>query len=400
MIEDLLQQLVEHLDNRYYGKYRGFVHRTDDPLNVGRIQAIVPRLFDETTPTGWAAPCTPYAGPDQGFYSVPDPGSAVWIEFEEGDLSRPIWSGMWWGNPKLEEVGVPGSTASKHSRADSEVPQHLLKNPPQGPGEMAVPGVRILKSASGHHIVLDDRPDHRRVEIQDNLGNRVILDKDGITRIVSNERTDNQGKRSADVSLGDELTVGEQRSEDFGKLQRTVRGNQTVTIRGELREKVDGGGYQRDVTANGTSITYGGELRENVKGSVIRNVKGRSEETATGGWALNALRGMSVASMGSVSISAGKFELPDPNVISMTAFAGNISINTNIGMLQLGGLAAISPMVLGDGVMVHNTMLAGFSRAYFPPAALAYGPAMDGWSALTPMLSLSLFARVKRFPVG
>lgn len=400
MIENLLQQLIEHLDNRYYGKYRGFVHRTDDPLNLGRIQAIVPRLFDETTPTGWAAPCTPYAGPDQGFYTVPEPGSAVWIEFEEGDLSRPIWSGMWWGNPKPEEVGVPGSTASKHSRADSEVPQHLLKNPPHGPGEMAVPGVRILKSASGHHIVLDDRPDHKRVEIQDNLGNRVILDKDGITRIVSNERTDNQGKRSADVSLGDELTVGEQRTEDFGKLQRTVRGNQTVTIKGELREKVDGGGYQRDITANGTSMTYGGELRETVKGQVIRTVHGRSQETATGGWALNAVRGMSVTSIGSVSISAGKFELPDPNVINISAVAGNVSINTALGFLQLGGLTAVSPLVLGDGVMVHNTMLAAFSRAFFPPAALGYGPAMDGWSALTPTLSLSFFARVKRFPVG
>jgi len=400
MIEDLLQELVEALDNRYYGKFRGFVHRTDDPLNVGRIQAIVPRLFNADTPTGWASPCTPYAGPDQGFYAVPELGSAVWIEFEEGDLSRPIWSGMWWGNPHHEDVGVPTATASEHTRRGSEVPQHLLEDPPRGPGELAVPGVRILKSATGHHIVLDDRPDHARVEIQDSLGNRIILDGKGITRIVSNERTDNQGKRAADISQTDELTVGEQRTEDFGKLQRKVRGDQTVNIDGNLTEKVHVGGYKRTISPMGTEITHGGELRETVRGQSIRKVTGRSQETATGGWSVSAGRGLSMTSLGSVSIQGAVAELPDLNVISLQGGLGNININTFLGFLQLGGMSAISPLVLGDGLMMHHTMLAILSRAYCSPAAIAYGPAMDAWAALTFPLSLSLFARVKRFPVG
>jgi hypothetical protein len=57
-------------------------------------------------------------------------------------------------------------------------------------------------------------------------------------------------------------------------------------------------------------------------------------------------------------------------------------------------------MVLGDGLMMHHTMLALLSRAYNPVLALAYGPAMDAWAALTFPLDLSLFARVKRFPFG
>ncbi len=400
MIEDLLQELIEALDSRHYGKYRGFVHRTDDPFNVGRIQAIVPRLFNEDTPTGWASPCTPYAGPDQGFFAVPDLGSAVWIEFEEGDLSRPIWSGGWWGNPQQEDIGVPGATANEYTGRASEVPQHLLEDPPRGLGEVAVPGVRILKSATGHHIVLDDRPDHARIEIQDNLGNRIILDSKGITRIVSNERTDNQGKRAADISQTDELTVGEQRTEDFGKLQRKVRGDQTITVEGNLSEKVQGGGYKRSISSTGTSITHGGELRETVRGQAIRKVTGRSQETATGGWSVSAGRGLSMTSLGSVSIQGAIAELPDLNVISLQGGIGNININTFLGFLQLGGLSAISPLVLGDGLMMHHSMLAILSRAYFPPAALGYGPAMDVWAALTFPLSLSLFARVKRFPVG
>lgn len=79
---------------------------------------------------------------------------------------------------------------------------------------------------------------------------------------------------------------------------------------------------------------------------------------------------------------------------------GNISINTMIGMLQLGGMSAISPLVLGDGLAIHHTVLALISRAYFPPAAIGDGPVMDLWAAMTVPLDLSMFAFVKRFPVG
>src|SRR5690606_22280954 len=135
--------------------------------------------------------------------------------------------------------------------------------------------------------------------IQDSLGNRIILDGKEITRIVPNEPTDNQRKRAADISQTDELTVGEQRTEGLGKLQRKVRGDQTVNIDGNLTEKVHGGGYKRTISPMGTEITHGGELRETVRGQSIRKVTGRSQETATGGWSVSAGRGLSMTSLGS-----------------------------------------------------------------------------------------------------
>jgi uncharacterized protein involved in type VI secretion and phage assembly len=100
VIEELLQQLIERLDNRYYGKYRGYVSNVSDPESTGRIKAYVPRLLGEAE-TGWALPCTPYAGPDQGLYTIPDVGAGVWIEFEGGDVSRPIWTGCYWAKGDL-----------------------------------------------------------------------------------------------------------------------------------------------------------------------------------------------------------------------------------------------------------------------------------------------------------
>jgi hypothetical protein len=101
-----------------------------------------------------------------------------------------------------------------------------------------------------------------------------------------------------------------------------------------------------------------------------------------------------------VSIQGAVAELPSLDAVSIQGGLGNISINTFLGFMQLGGLAATSPLVLGDGLMIHHTMLAVLSRAYFPPAAIAYGPLMDVWAAATAIIDLSLFARVKRFPVG
>ena len=81
---------------RYFGKYRGTVINNVDPMQIGRIQAIVPDVSG-VVPTSWAMPCLPGAGINAGLYTVPQIGSGVWIEFEQGDPDRPIWVGVYWG---------------------------------------------------------------------------------------------------------------------------------------------------------------------------------------------------------------------------------------------------------------------------------------------------------------
>jgi hypothetical protein len=81
--------------DRFFGKYRGTVLNNQDPQGMGRIQVLVPEVTGELA-SGWAVPCVPYAGPLSGFFAIPVPGASVWIEFEAGDPSRPIWTGGWW----------------------------------------------------------------------------------------------------------------------------------------------------------------------------------------------------------------------------------------------------------------------------------------------------------------
>jgi uncharacterized protein involved in type VI secretion and phage assembly len=82
---------------RFYGKYRGTVANNIDPMQIGRIQAIVPDV-SEVIPTSWAMPCLPAAGINTGVFTVPQIGSGVWIEFEHGDPDHPIWVGGYWGS--------------------------------------------------------------------------------------------------------------------------------------------------------------------------------------------------------------------------------------------------------------------------------------------------------------
>jgi Type VI secretion system/phage-baseplate injector OB domain len=85
---------------QFFGKYRGKVAATKDPLHLGRLQVQVPAIFGTET-TSWALPCTPYAGKDIGFFTIPPVGANIWVEFEEGDPDYPIWSGCFWGEDEL-----------------------------------------------------------------------------------------------------------------------------------------------------------------------------------------------------------------------------------------------------------------------------------------------------------
>jgi hypothetical protein len=102
-------ELFDFVDGRFFGKYRGQVVDNDDPANRGRLQVIVPAVM-RNVPI-WALPCLPYGGPNMGLYTIPEVGAGVWVEFEAGNPSHPIWVGCYWGDNQLPEDNS-GSSAS------------------------------------------------------------------------------------------------------------------------------------------------------------------------------------------------------------------------------------------------------------------------------------------------
>jgi uncharacterized protein involved in type VI secretion and phage assembly len=82
---------------QFFGKYRGTVFNNVDPMQMGRLQAMVPDVAN-VLPSSWAMPCFPFAGIQNGAFAVPAIGSGVWIEYEQGNPDYPIWSGCFWGS--------------------------------------------------------------------------------------------------------------------------------------------------------------------------------------------------------------------------------------------------------------------------------------------------------------
>lgn len=99
------------LRTRFYGKYRGTVLNNIDPMQLGRVQVLVPDVSG-VAPTSWAMPCAPVAGINTGLFAVPPIGAAVWVEFEHGDPDYPIVAGGFWGSaaevPVLARLVPPG----------------------------------------------------------------------------------------------------------------------------------------------------------------------------------------------------------------------------------------------------------------------------------------------------
>jgi uncharacterized protein involved in type VI secretion and phage assembly len=142
----IVARLIERVEGRYFGKYRGQVTDNNDPDNLGRVKANVPRLLGDEE-TGWALPAFVYGGTsEQGLFAVPDIGAGVWIEFEGGDLSYPIWSGTWFTSGAIPESAQAGK--------------------------------KVFKTKSGHKMVFDD--DGGSLEITDSNGNSVSMDSNTV----------------------------------------------------------------------------------------------------------------------------------------------------------------------------------------------------------------------------
>src|SRR5271155_4550423 len=124
MNEQALMDVVDRLRNRFFGKYRGVV--TDIDASTLRIKATVPSVLADQ-PTGWCMPCVPYAGPGVGIAFLPEVGSGVWIEFEGGDVSYPVWVGCYW-----REGEVPSDVASNVKVIATTAPLELKFDDGQG----------------------------------------------------------------------------------------------------------------------------------------------------------------------------------------------------------------------------------------------------------------------------
>jgi uncharacterized protein involved in type VI secretion and phage assembly len=148
--ENQLVELAEWRNEHYFGKYRGTVDSVSEGDDLGMIAVRVPEVYGSQHIVENVRPCSPFAGSKHGFVAIPEPGDGVWVEFEAGKLSRPIWSGFWWASGAM----------------------------PEPKGKL----VRSFITTKGHKLLLDD--DAGEVTLQHSAGAELVMsDSEIVIRI-------------------------------------------------------------------------------------------------------------------------------------------------------------------------------------------------------------------------
>jgi uncharacterized protein involved in type VI secretion and phage assembly len=116
---------------RWHGVYPGIVTDNIDEEDLYRAKVKFPWL-DEDFVSDWARIVTPSAGNERGIYWLPEVNDEVLVAFEHGDINKPyILGGLWNGKdkaPKPNTEVISGGSVNQ----------------------------RIIKSRTGHTILLDD----------------------------------------------------------------------------------------------------------------------------------------------------------------------------------------------------------------------------------------------------
>lgn len=231
-LEKVMATLVEKVERRFYGKYRGFVVDNADPEQLGRLKIRVPSVLGNEVVTGWAMPCVPYGGDvNQGFLFIPEIGAGVWVEFEEGDLEFPIWVGTFWSKPGGEsELPKPNDAGGAE--------QDSIQDPPTR---------KIIKTKAGHTLQFEDNEDAAMIIIREAVHEHVVsLDSNGIK--ITDGNNDNvvdlsdQGITITDGANGQEVNLNSQGVTIIDKSGNTL----TMNAQGILCEDANGNSITMD----------------------------------------------------------------------------------------------------------------------------------------------------------
>lgn len=159
-MQETLIRLARHVDEKHYGKHRGIVTDNKDPQKRGRLKLRIPSVLSDQD-SDWALPCLPYGGANQqGMFMVPEVEAQVWVEFEEGDIHRPIWVGTFW-------------------QQESDVPEDAAREEPT---------TRLLQTKSGHILQFDDEEGEEQFRLHHPADAEMLIDKNGTISL-----TDAQG---------------------------------------------------------------------------------------------------------------------------------------------------------------------------------------------------------------
>jgi hypothetical protein len=336
----LFDEFNSRFSGRFFGKYRGYVTRVDDdPKNMGRLMVKVPAVLGTNDELGWALPSPAVGGSrNVGLVSLPFKGDFVWVEFEEGDPERPIWSAGPWPLSNGE------SFMPKHAQGKGDATDYAMRDfgnipPSQFAGSYGK--VFTLQAHDGSFLELDGSDAHR-VQLSHYTGTRIEFTQDG-------------SLQEAVVGMARKRTTSDLNVEVGGSHLFTVCGNETKKVNGFVQETYVKGvsrlyGFRLNQTpgldeasmtpddraklySNGVAVYLPSDLKE--KGNSYTGIWDNSVSYTCGQYVVRAIGNLNLT-------SGGKFSAMSMSAINLTASESMelVGMNTMYGDV---GLSAATP---------------------------------------------------------
>jgi uncharacterized protein involved in type VI secretion and phage assembly len=227
-----------------YGVMPAIVTNNTDPEMLGRIRVKFPWMPDENLDSAWARLAMPGAGPERGLFFVPEVNDEVLVAFEQGNPNAPYIVGALW-NKKDKPPKAPSGVAIAANKVNQ----------------------RIVRSRTGHVIVLDDTQGQEKITIQDKTGkNSIEIDSTKNSMAITT-----QGDLTIDV--GGKLTIKSKL--DFimqGQAKGEIKAQTNLDMQAQTGASLKAGQSQLDLQAagaalKGTKVDLQGQAQTNIQGA-------------------------------------------------------------------------------------------------------------------------------------
>ncbi len=214
-LEDLLNK-KEADDQRIYGVVTGIVTSNEDEEGLGRVKIAFRwrgNEDEEKDETYWARVASLMAGKERGAVFYPEVDDEVLVAFEQGDINHPyIIGALWNSKDKPPETNSDG------------------KN-----------NIRMIKSRSGHKIILNDEQMKEKVEVITNAGHKIVLDDASaqekiqiIDKTGNNKIVFDSMMNSIEIESTMQLKIKSQMIEIDAGAMMTIKTSGILTLQGSL----------------------------------------------------------------------------------------------------------------------------------------------------------------------